>query len=342
MNLENVGVSRIEQDAGLSNRYRTSGHLLSSRSVQMPEHLKEESAAHAMENAASAAVKGSDIDLSAFATNLVRDSLGTWRPSLPDSDTVSFPSTAHAQCYPIETDSFWYEHRSRCLRELIRRSGAEGPLFDIGGGNGGVARALARDGIEVCVVEPGETAVANARERGVRNIVCATFEAVGFRPGSLPAVGLFDVLEHITDHRSFLGDVRAAMRSKAPLFVTVPAHSWLWSPFDAAVGHYRRYSRASLEEVLTTAGFAVVRSTYLFFPLLLPILAMRTLPGWLGIATGVSADSKRIHHGVLTRGLVSSSAVAVARALLSVELGYLRRGRGIPWGGSCFCVAEVP
>jgi SAM-dependent methyltransferase len=308
----------------------------------MPEQLNEGHAADATESAASAPVEGGDIDLSAFATNLVRDAVGTWRPCLLHSETVSFPSTAHAQCYPIEADSFWYEHRSRCLRELIAKSGTQGPLFDIGGGNGGVAQALARDGIEVCVVEPGETAVANARKRGVRNIVCATFDAVRFRPASLPAVGLFDVLEHIADDQGLLGQVRRAMRSKARLFVTVPAHSWLWSPFDAAVGHYRRYARVGLEDLLAAAGFSVVRSSYWFFPLVLPIFTMRTLPGWLGIATGVGAEGKRLHHGARARGLVSRSAIACARALLGAEFDYLRRGRGIPWGASCFCVAEVP
>jgi SAM-dependent methyltransferase len=257
-------------------------------------------------------------------------------------DAVSCPPTSHARCHSLEADSFWFEHRNRCLRGLIREGGVQGPLFDIGGGNGGMAQALAEDGMEVCLVEPGETAVANARGKGLANLVCATFEAAGFRPGTLPAVGLFDVLEHIEDHQGFLRALRTAMRPRARLFVSVPAHAWLWSPFDAAVGHYRRYALPQLETELARAGFTVVRGSYLFFPLPLPILAMRTVPGWLGIATGVSAESKRIQHGVRTRGLIPRAAIAATQALLDVEWGYLRRGGKIPWGGSCFCIAEVP
>ena len=55
-----------------------------------------------------------------------------------------------------------------------------------------------------------------------------------------------DVLEHIEDD---LGEMRLALRHAAPrgkIIVLSPAHPWLFTEFDRALGHYRRYTRRSL------------------------------------------------------------------------------------------------
>jgi len=55
-----------------------------------------------------------------------------------------------------------------------------------------------------------------------------------------------DVLEHIADDT---GELACAARHLAPqgkLVVLAPAHQFLFSQFDAAVGHYRRYNATSL------------------------------------------------------------------------------------------------
>lgn len=65
-----------------------------------------------------------------------------------------------------------------------------------------------------------------------------------------------DVLEHIEDDA---GEVRLAMaklRTGGRLVVLAPAHQWLYSPFDAAIGHYRRYSRDRLS-ALTRDGLVL-------------------------------------------------------------------------------------
>ncbi len=53
----------------------------------------------------------------------------------------------------------------------------------------------------------------------------------------------FDVLEHIEDDKREIFQVEHFLASGGFLIVIVPAHQWLFSPFDKAIGHYRRYSR---------------------------------------------------------------------------------------------------
>lgn len=55
-----------------------------------------------------------------------------------------------------------------------------------------------------------------------------------------------DVLEHIADDRGELGCARQHLAPAGHLVVLAPAHQFLFSAFDAAIGHHRRYSRAGL------------------------------------------------------------------------------------------------
>ena len=57
-----------------------------------------------------------------------------------------------------------------------------------------------------------------------------------------------DVLEHIEDDFS---EIENAMKHLAPggkVVIVCPAHNWLYTPFDKAIGHYRRYNKISLRK----------------------------------------------------------------------------------------------
>lgn len=55
-----------------------------------------------------------------------------------------------------------------------------------------------------------------------------------------------DVLEHVEDDCTELKLAATHLTSGANLIVLAPAHSFLYTPFDATIGHYRRYTRRSL------------------------------------------------------------------------------------------------
>jgi ubiquinone/menaquinone biosynthesis C-methylase UbiE len=55
-----------------------------------------------------------------------------------------------------------------------------------------------------------------------------------------------DVLEHIEDDTSELARAVRLLRPGGRLIVLAPAHRALYSPFDKAIGHYRRYDQESL------------------------------------------------------------------------------------------------
>jgi SAM-dependent methyltransferase len=58
-----------------------------------------------------------------------------------------------------------------------------------------------------------------------------------------------DVLEHIADDAVELARASRFLAPGGNLIVLAPAHQFLFSPFDAAIGHFRRYSAADLAAV---------------------------------------------------------------------------------------------
>jgi SAM-dependent methyltransferase len=76
-------------------------------------------------------------------------------------------------------------------------------------------------------------------------------------PKQFDAVCYVNVLEHIEDDLAALRHARATMKDEGHLLVFVPALSFLYSDLDRKVGHFRRYSKAQLENVVRDAGFSI-------------------------------------------------------------------------------------
>ncbi len=150
-------------------------------------------------------------------------------------------------------------------------------------------------GYEAVLVEPGLTGAQNARRRGLADVICSTLEDAEFPAHSLPAIGIFDVLEHIEDDQRFLCELQGLLRPGGRLYVTVPTYRWLWSSDDVFSGHFRRYTRASLVREMNHAGFEVEFSSYLFAMLLLPIFCYGRSPAAWDHATSRRPTVAREH-----------------------------------------------
>ena len=133
-------------------------------------------------------------DIASLAEGLKLGADGIWHGI--DTRDISYPQDGNEVCFGIEDRSFWFKHRNRCLLAVVKAfpPAKGGALFDIGGGNGFVSRALETAGFDVVLVEPGLSGARNGRRRGLQQVICATTDSAGFKPGFLHAAGLFDVL----------------------------------------------------------------------------------------------------------------------------------------------------
>jgi SAM-dependent methyltransferase len=260
---------------------------------------------------------------------------GLWRS--PGVSRVSYPEIGNEICFQIEDGSFWFRHRMNCLLALVRQFPPDGMLYDIGGGNGFVALGLQSAGMEVALVEPGDGA-RNALRRGVRHVIHATMEDARFRPHSLPAAAAFDVIEHISDHISFLRGIRERLAPGGRFYCSVPAGEALWSADDVHAGHFRRYSRASLSAALHAAGFIVEFISPFFLWLTAPIFLVRVLPSRLRLKDSISAGNpSAIQSDHRLPGLLAG----IVNRADAWELGRLQARRPLPFGTSLLCVARA-
>lgn len=253
-----------------------------------------------------------------------------------ERSTISYPDSGNNDCYQIEEDSFWFNHRNNCIVEAVKRNCPKKIFFDIGGGNGFVSKALIENNIESVLVEPGIQGCLNAKQRHVNTIICATLEDAEFKKSSMEAVGLFDVVEHIEKDEDFLKTIFSLLTSDGYIFITVPAYSWLWSNEDVDAGHFRRYTTKQFEKKLENVGFEIVQSTYIFSILPFFVSLFRTVPSKLGLNRKSNNLNKHVNEHKQRNGLAQKAM----NAIWSCEVERIRQGKRIPFGGSCFIVAK--
>jgi SAM-dependent methyltransferase len=267
---------------------------------------------------------------------LILDNNGIW--SALGNEKISYPEEGNDACFAVEDESFWFRHRNACIIEMVRNfpPRGKGPIFDVGGGNGFVAKGLVDEGWEVVLVEPGPSGARNAKKRGLEHVICGTTHSAGFKNGSLPAIGVFDVVEHIEDDFGFLRHLRDLLEPGGILYLTVPAFNFLWSHEDVHAGHFRRYTVAAMERKIFEVGLKPVFGTYIFGFLPVPVFLIRTLPYQLGLVRKGSAvkEVKRDHSQ--KQGLLGTM-IAVS---FDYELNRIRAGKSTGFGGSCLVAAR--
>lgn len=223
--------------------------------------------------------------------------------------------------------------RNKCIIESMRLFPPEGAVYDVGAGNGYVTLAIKNAGFDAVVIEPGIQGAMNARNRGLSPVICSTLEHAGFKDHLIPAVGLFDLLEHIKDDVGFLKTIKDLLILGGRLYITVPAYSFLWSVEDDHAGHYRRYTTKSLSIKLKSIGFKIEFSTYIFG--LLPIFIFRSIPSKLGFRS--KRDSKRTQK---EHSQNHDPLGWILKWALYNELKMFRKCRTLAFGGSCLVVAK--
>jgi len=274
--------------------------------------------------------------LEIYSEKLKRSPQGIWKPGIQTED-ISYPQDGHESRFSLEEKSFWFKHRNRCIEEIVKKFPPEGVLFDIGGGNGYVSLGLQKAGIDTVLVEPGNIGAHNAKLRGVQHVVCSSFEEAEFQSESLPAAGLFDVVEHIENDSDFLISILKKLKPNGRLYITVPAYKFLWSAKDLHEGHYRRYSISEIETVLATNGFEVEYASYFFSYLVLPIFLLKTLPFKLGLTK--SHDTKK---GQQEHKPAQGMLKWIIDLISNSEFNKIKNLKSIKFGSSIVVVARKP
>jgi len=257
---------------------------------------------------------------------------GIWRSS--KSSNISYPDEGYNACFDMEDTSFWFQHRNNCIVSVVKKYASNELFFDIGGGNGFVSKAIENAGIDGVLIEPGHEAVLNAKKRNIKNVFCGTLSDLSELNGKISTIGTFDVIEHIQDDNKFINEVHSMLKQGGIFFATVPAYKFLWSDEDTDAGHFRRYTRKSITQLLKNNGFEIIYSTYFFSVLVFPIFIFRTLSSKMGIRKKTSTIDQKEHSQ--KTGFVGK----ILNFVWNFELTRIQNNKFVPFGTSCLIVAK--
>jgi len=145
----------------------------------------------------------------------------------------------------------WKSYWSSRIRPFIA-----GDVLEVGAGIGSNTPFLDRggDGRWVCL-EPDSQLIAQLIENLAQTKRRLRHEAVSGTVQSLKPCERFDtiiyidVLEHIENDREELKMAASHLAVEGRIIILSPAHQKLFTPFDAAIEHFRRYNRAMLRSI---------------------------------------------------------------------------------------------
>jgi SAM-dependent methyltransferase len=140
-------------------------------------------------------------------------------------------------------------------------------LLEIGAGLGSAGALLARR-YEYVGLEPDDISFRTAKHRVGPAGTVLNIPIEEYRPAQpFDIVCAFEVLEHLEDDRGALVSWQQYLRPGGWLLLSVPAGPKRFGPSDVKVGHYRRYDRDGLSDVLVAAGLVDVEILAYGFPL---------------------------------------------------------------------------
>jgi 2-polyprenyl-3-methyl-5-hydroxy-6-metoxy-1,4-benzoquinol methylase len=159
------------------------------------------------------------------------------------------------------------ERYNRWILDLIR-PGIRGKVLEIGAGTGNFSAELRALGSSLTAVEPSVRLGKRLRERVAHVPSVTVVEGVlsDVTDRGFDAAVMLNVLEHIEDEEAVLGEVLERLTPGGTLSIWVPAFEFLYSDFDKRVGHFRRYRRPQLVNVVSAAGFTVRSARYVNLP----------------------------------------------------------------------------
>lgn len=145
----------------------------------------------------------------------------------------------------------WKAYFSSLVRPHIR-----GSVLEVGAGIGGTTPFLITPACTDWTCLEPDLALSDRLSRRLKDFRLGVFVEL-FRGSisELPTGRLFDsivyidVLEHIESDAAELRLAASRLRLGGALVVLAPAHQWLFSEFDAEIGHFRRYSKNSLRAI---------------------------------------------------------------------------------------------
>lgn len=263
-----------------------------------------------------------------FAPEML-DGFLSWAPDMVKY-YEGFPPESFAGLAAVEAENFWFQARNQLI---VWALGKYFPgfrsLLEVGCGTGFVLSGISGrfPGVRLVGSEIFTAGLVHAAQRlPDAELIQMDARRLPY-DGEFDVVAAFDVIEHIKEDVTVLGNLYQATSRGGGCLITVPQHRWLWSKVDEAACHERRYTVDEVHRKIRRAGFRILMSTS-FVSLLLPAMLLSRLLGKPSRRADLE-DELRLPPA-LNRLFVN---------IMNIEAASIRAGIRWPLGGSRLVVA---
>lgn len=215
----------------------------------------------------------------------------------------------------LESKDFWTNSKIKLVLDLINKEKITS-ILDAGCGSGYTSYFLSKKGYKLIGADKSKKILALASKRYKnKNLKFLYIDLNKNLPKKkFDCILLLDVLEHVKDDFNLLKNLKKILKKQGILIIKVPAYPSLYGAHDKYLGHYRRYSKKQLLDLVESVGLKLEDVRYwdlvTFFATL--ILGKFTYMG-------------NYHSSVVKRGLLCN----IVEKYLDIE-----RKIRLPFGGT--------
>lgn len=200
----------------------------------------------------------------------------------------------------VEREHWYYAGKREVVRGWLDRVRPPRPgdlLLDCGAGTGRFAQEM-EPRCRVLVLDDHEEALRLLRQRfRPEQILSLSGDNVPLPDGALEYVTALDVLEHVSDDAAAGRGFHRLLKPGGIVVVTVPAGMALWSDWDVALHHFRRYNRAQLRALFPSDAWDILYVNYtnvLVYPAVWAVRKWRKLRRRLGWSEPAARTEDRL------------------------------------------------
>jgi len=188
-------------------------------------------------------------------------------------------------------------------RSLVEKSKSPGEILDFGCGTGEFLSVMKKNQWTVTGVEPSGNARARAEEKTGEKIYSSLSE-LSQTPHDV--ITLWHVLEHVSDLRSTLTQLKGLLKKDGIIFIAVPNYESpdagqyknFWAGYDVP-RHLWHFSKESMSRLITRNGFRLIGTKPMMLDsFYVSLLSEKYRNGsgikslWNGFVSGVSSNSR--------------------------------------------------
>jgi SAM-dependent methyltransferase len=132
-------------------------------------------------------------------------------------------------------------------------------FIDVGTGGGEILTFLDYWGMKGEGIDLSKNACEIAKKRVSKNIEVKQEDFMKLQNGKYGLLMMIDVLEHIRDDDSFIKKANNLLEDNGYYLINVPAKMKLFGDKDIYAGHYKRYEKRRLIDLLEKNGFQIIK-----------------------------------------------------------------------------------